>query len=66
MPLLGKQVDGVWFTGIVVGPKEFYYANSICYGDPGKTPFGRPTKVVPLGKSQMDYKDFLELLGDLA
>ena len=37
---LGKQVDGVWSSGIVVYGKEFYFGKGICYDQPGRTPQG--------------------------
>jgi hypothetical protein len=40
----GKQVDGVWHTGVVVFGKEFFFGGGIQSGDPGQTPYGTPVE----------------------
>lgn len=62
LPLLGKQIDGIWHTGIVAYGKEYYYGSGISYDIPGKTPFGTPVKNIDLGFSSISEKDFLEKL----
>lgn len=42
---LGKQIDGIWHTGIVIYGIEYYFGGGICYGTPKFTPYGRPVKV---------------------
>ena len=38
--IVGKQIDGIWHTGIVVYNKEFYFGGGIMYDRPAMTPFG--------------------------
>jgi len=40
--MIGKQIDGIWHTGIVVYNKEFYFGGGISYDLPACTPFGKP------------------------
>ena len=42
---LGKQIDGIWHTGIVVYGKEYYFGGGICAGIPKQTPYGYPVQV---------------------
>ena len=39
--LVGKQIDGIWHTGIVIYEKEFYYGGGISWDSPAATPFGK-------------------------
>ena len=39
--MVGKQIDGIWHTGIVIYNKEFYFGGGISYDAPGMTPFGK-------------------------
>ena len=39
--LIGTQINGIWYTGIVVHGREYYYGGGISYDLPGKTPFGK-------------------------
>ena len=32
--LLGKSIDGIYHTGLVVYGTEFYYGGGICQGQP--------------------------------
>lgn len=32
---LGKVIEGVWHTGLVVYEKEYFYGGGICVGVPG-------------------------------
>lgn len=39
--LIGRQIDGIWHSGIVVFGKEFYFGCGISYDLPACTPFGK-------------------------
>ena len=61
-PLLGKQLDGIWHTGIVVYNEEFFYSGGICRGISKQTPFGMPMKEIYLGDSNKSKQTFLNFL----
>ncbi|MGB1593038.1 MAG: hypothetical protein ACPIOQ_09825, partial [Promethearchaeia archaeon] len=50
---LGKQIDGVWHTGVVVFGKEFFFGGGIQHDEPGRTPYGIPVDKIPLGDSHI-------------
>jgi hypothetical protein len=75
--MIGKQIDGIWHTGIVVYGKEFYFGGGISYDLPACTPFGKqrhltnfvagqPTKRIELGETEVPEDIFMELLRDVA
>ena len=39
--LIGKQIDGIWHTGIVIHNKEYYFGMGIGCEPPGGTHFGK-------------------------
>ena len=58
--LLGKQIDGVWHTSIVVFGKEFFYGGGIQSGEPGQTPYGTPVERVSLGETTKNLDHLLK------
>jgi len=47
--LLGKQIDGVWHTGVVAFGKEYYYSKDTVFTNAGETVFGKPHRVLHVG-----------------
>ena len=64
--IIGKQVDGIWHTGIVVYGQEYYYGGGICSGTPAGTPYGRPVQTIPIGTTEIPQEVFLEYLNEIA
>ena len=71
--VIGKQIDGIWHTGIVVyntviNPliQEYYFGGGICNGLPAQTPYGTPVKKIPLGKTEIPKEVFLDFLKDVS
>jgi len=46
MGLLGKQIDGVWHTGVIVHGYEYYFGGGIQASRPGQTMAGNPTQII--------------------
>jgi len=55
--LLGKVVEGVWHTSIVVFGKEYYFQGGIAIDMPKTTPFGHPVKTLPIGVTELSEDD---------
>lgn len=54
--LVGKYIEGVWHTGIVVYNKEYYFGGGISYDAPGLTPFGKEFEGYLLTKFRETHK----------
>lgn len=57
---LGKAIEGIWHTGVVVYGNEYYYGGGIQHCPAGSTPYGTPLKVVDLGVTHVP-KDVFEM-----
>jgi len=55
--LLGKNLQGLWHTGIIVHEKEYWYGGNIFESDPGMTPFGEPVSVELIGGTMRTRED---------
>jgi hypothetical protein len=60
MSFLGKAIEGIWHTGIVVYGYEYYFGGGIQHCPAGSTPYGTPLKVVDLGLTHVP-KDVFEM-----
>ncbi|XP_071108184.1 uncharacterized protein [Haliotis cracherodii] len=65
---IGKQIDGVWHTGIVVYGQEYFFGGTggIESCPPGGTVLGRPDSIVDLGMTQIPRDMFMDYLSELA
>lgn len=64
--LLGRAIEGIWHTGIVVYGNEYYYGGGIQHTPAGKTPYGKPLKVIELGITHLPKEIFEEYLQDIS
>ncbi|KAF0900613.1 hypothetical protein E2562_033131 [Oryza meyeriana var. granulata] len=61
--ILGKAIDAIWHTGVVVYGKEYFFGGGIQKDHPGRTPFGTPVRVEDLGVTHVPrevFEDFLQ------
>lgn len=67
LPLLGKQINGVWHTGIVVfGMEYFFGSDGISNCEPSHTILGEPDEIKDLGITQISYDIFMDYLFKLS
>ena len=62
---IGKHLEGIWHTSIVVYGKETYYSGGICFDLPKTTQFGVPVKEIFLGHTEIEPEDFQCYLKDI-
>jgi len=63
---LGRAIEGIWHTGIVVYGNEYYYGGGIQHTSVGKTPYGKPVKIVELGITHLPKEVFEEYLQEIS
>mmetsp|Transcript_18288 Transcript_18288/g.32769 ORF Transcript_18288/g.32769 Transcript_18288/m.32769 type:complete len:514 (-) Transcript_18288:165-1706(-) len=64
--LLGKQLDGIWHTGVVVYDVEYFYGGGIQASRPGYTQAGTPMQRIDLGVTQIPQDVFHDFLRSVA
>ena len=64
--LLGKQIDGIWHTGIVAYGREYYFGGGICADAPGATPYGTPLAIEEMGTTQKSLIEFRAFLSSIS
>ncbi|XP_010245977.1 PREDICTED: desumoylating isopeptidase 1-like [Nelumbo nucifera] len=63
---LGKAIEGIWHTGIVVYRNEYYFGRGIQHSPVGTTPYGTPIRVVELGVTHVPKELFEEYLREIS
>jgi hypothetical protein len=63
--LLGKVIEGIWHTSVLVHGVEFYYGGGIHEAAPRKSPYGYPVKEIHLGETEMSVDMLRDYLKDL-
>lgn len=63
---LGKAIEAIWHTGIVVYGKEYYFGGGIQHSPAGSTPYGTPMRVVELGVTHVPQDVFESYLEEIS
>jgi len=63
--IIGKTIEAIWHSSLVVYGKEFYFGGGICEGAPKKTPYGIPLREVNFGETEIPLELFREYLSEL-
>ncbi|KAG5885932.1 hypothetical protein JTB14_010961 [Gonioctena quinquepunctata] len=65
--LLGKKIDGIWHTSIVVYNREYFFGSrGVESCNPESTALGKPLRVENLGETQVPYSVFIDYLNGLS
>jgi len=63
---LGRTIEGIWHTGLVVYGSEYYFGGGIQSSPVGTTPYGTPIRVADLGVTHVPkdvFETYLEEIG---
>ncbi|OMO97523.1 hypothetical protein CCACVL1_04534 [Corchorus capsularis] len=60
MTFLGKVIEGIWHTGVVVYGNEYFFGGGIQHAPVGTTPYGKLIRVIDLGVTHVP-KDVFEM-----
>jgi hypothetical protein len=66
MGFLGKQIDGIWHTGLVVYGSEYYYGGGIQASRPGGSMAGQPQTVIDIGYTRVAPETFHTFLSGVS
>ena len=66
LSLLGKYIDGIWHSGIVVFGVEYFFGGGICKQDPNSFSSGTPTKTLSLGTTSLTKQSFEDFLDSIS
>lgn len=62
MGLVGKQIDGIWHTAVVVYGKEYCFGQGIEILSPGHSHYGTPVQSIDMGETQIPLEIFSEYM----
>ncbi|XP_074282982.1 uncharacterized protein LOC141607523 [Silene latifolia] len=63
---LGKAIEAIWHTGVVVYGNEYYFGGGIQHCAAASTPYGTPMKVVELGVTHIPQDVFESYLEEIS
>ena len=64
--IIGKQIDGIWHTGVHVYGSEFFFGGGICEAPPKTTPYGTPVREIKMGPTEVPEEMFRDYLHDIS
>jgi PPPDE putative peptidase domain/PUL domain len=64
--ILGKTIDAIYHTSIVVYNTEYYFGGGICADPPYRTPYGTPMDTLALGTTTRSTDDFRAFLRSIS
>ncbi|KAL5482634.1 hypothetical protein ACEPAI_9228 [Sanghuangporus weigelae] len=65
LQLMGRQIDGIWHTSVVVFGKEIFYGQGILTTRPGQSHHGQPSQILDMGETAIDEDTFNDYLREM-
>ncbi|KAF8979842.1 hypothetical protein BGZ46_004971 [Entomortierella lignicola] len=65
MSFIGRQIDAIYHTSVVVFGREFYYGQGIMSAIPGTTMHGQPIERVDMGETEIPQEVFMEFMDNM-
>ncbi|GJJ77765.1 desumoylating isopeptidase 1 [Entomortierella parvispora] len=65
MGLMGRQIDAIYHTSVVVFGREFFYGQGIMSAIPGTTQHGTPIEHVDMGVTEIPQEVFMEFMDNM-
>ncbi|KAF9171277.1 hypothetical protein BGX21_006766 [Mortierella sp. AD011] len=62
---IGRQIDAIYHTSVVVFGREFYYGQGIMSAIPGTTMHGQPMERVDMGETEIPQEVFMEFMDNM-
>ncbi|KAG0017676.1 hypothetical protein BGZ80_008035 [Entomortierella chlamydospora] len=62
---IGRQIDAIYHTSVVVFGREFYYGQGIMSAIPGTTMHGQPVERVDMGETEIPQEVFMEFMDNM-
>ncbi|KAI0248568.1 PPPDE putative peptidase domain-containing protein [Lactifluus subvellereus] len=66
MQFLGRRIDGIWHTSVVVFNKEISYGRGISITGPGQSHHGQPVRIMDMGETAVDEQTFEEYIEEMS
>lgn len=66
MMFLGKQVDAIYHSSLIVFGREYYFGGGICHDAPDSTPYGKAIEKVNMGETELPKEIFTEFLDEIS
>jgi hypothetical protein len=66
LSLIGRHVEAVYHTGVVVFGREVYFGGGIQQAPPGRTQYGTPMRRLALGRTLLTEDALRDFLGGLS
>ncbi|KAF9123050.1 hypothetical protein BGW39_009310 [Mortierella sp. 14UC] len=62
---VGRQIDAIYHTSVVIFGREFFYGQGIMSAIPGSTPHGQPIERIAMGETEIPQEVFMEFMDNM-